>query len=317
MLRSAGRLRSVDRGSRHSWPVSQLERLCTGARWSEGPVWMHEDDSVLWSDIPNDRMLRWSARDGMRCGSERVGVHQRSRARPRRLAAALQPRLARGVPHGARRQRAAHRRRPLAGQATQRAERHRRQVRWHALVHRPAVRVDHSRGRSRRRVGDRRLLRVPLRSRKRCARSRSPTCRSSRTGSRSRPTSARLYVSDTSAALGREATGKHCIWAFDVVDGRRLANGRKFATSRRACRTGSASTRRAGSTRAPRTACRCSTPDGALLGRIAVPEKVGNVTFGGAAARHALHRRVDVAVSHPSRATRAVHAASPASVSRP
>ena len=37
-----------------------LERLCTGAIWSEGPVWIREDDSVLWSDIPNNRMLRWS-----------------------------------------------------------------------------------------------------------------------------------------------------------------------------------------------------------------------------------------------------------------
>jgi gluconolactonase len=50
----------------------QLERLCTGARWSEGPVWMAEDDSVLWSDIPNDRMLRWSAADGMRVWRERA-----------------------------------------------------------------------------------------------------------------------------------------------------------------------------------------------------------------------------------------------------
>ena len=43
-----------------------LERLCTGAAWSEGPVWMHEDNSVLWSDIPNNRMLRWQLQDGMR-----------------------------------------------------------------------------------------------------------------------------------------------------------------------------------------------------------------------------------------------------------
>ncbi|MCL4760785.1 MAG: SMP-30/gluconolactonase/LRE family protein, partial [Burkholderiales bacterium] len=46
-------------------PGSHLERLCGGAVWSEGPVWMHEDDSVLWSDIPNNRMLRWNAGDGM------------------------------------------------------------------------------------------------------------------------------------------------------------------------------------------------------------------------------------------------------------
>jgi gluconolactonase len=41
------------------------ERLCTGAAWSEGPVWMREDDALLWSDIPNNRILRWHARDGM------------------------------------------------------------------------------------------------------------------------------------------------------------------------------------------------------------------------------------------------------------
>jgi gluconolactonase len=42
-----------------------LERLCTGAIWGEGPVWISEDSSVLWSDIPNNRMLRWSLSDGM------------------------------------------------------------------------------------------------------------------------------------------------------------------------------------------------------------------------------------------------------------
>jgi gluconolactonase len=42
-----------------------VERLCTGAVWSEGPVWMREDQSLLWSDIPNNRMLRWHADSGM------------------------------------------------------------------------------------------------------------------------------------------------------------------------------------------------------------------------------------------------------------
>lgn len=51
---------------------AQLERLCTGAIWSEGPVWLREDDAVLWSDIPNNRMLRWSAADGMTVWRENV-----------------------------------------------------------------------------------------------------------------------------------------------------------------------------------------------------------------------------------------------------
>ena len=43
---------------------AKLEKHFTGTRWSEGPVYIPEDDSVLWSDIPNDRMMRWSASDG-------------------------------------------------------------------------------------------------------------------------------------------------------------------------------------------------------------------------------------------------------------
>ena len=40
-------------------PGAVLHRLATGAIWSEGPVWLPQDGSVLWSDIPNDRVLRW------------------------------------------------------------------------------------------------------------------------------------------------------------------------------------------------------------------------------------------------------------------
>jgi gluconolactonase len=38
---------------------SSVERLYTGARWSEGPVWIGDARCVLWSDIPNNRILRW------------------------------------------------------------------------------------------------------------------------------------------------------------------------------------------------------------------------------------------------------------------
>src|SRR5215472_2125494 len=36
-----------------------LERLYTGARWAEGPVWFGDGRFLLFSDIPNNRMLRW------------------------------------------------------------------------------------------------------------------------------------------------------------------------------------------------------------------------------------------------------------------
>ena len=36
-----------------------VERLYTGARWAEGPVWFGDFRSLVFSDIPNNRMLRY------------------------------------------------------------------------------------------------------------------------------------------------------------------------------------------------------------------------------------------------------------------
>jgi len=36
-----------------------VERLYTGARWAEGPVWFGDGRYLLFSDIPNNRILRW------------------------------------------------------------------------------------------------------------------------------------------------------------------------------------------------------------------------------------------------------------------
>ena len=41
-----------------------VERIFTGARWCEGPVWMGDWRSLLWSDIPNNRILRWDEATG-------------------------------------------------------------------------------------------------------------------------------------------------------------------------------------------------------------------------------------------------------------
>jgi gluconolactonase len=41
-----------------------VERLATGMRWSEGPVWMGDARCLLWSDIPNKRIVRWDEETG-------------------------------------------------------------------------------------------------------------------------------------------------------------------------------------------------------------------------------------------------------------
>lgn len=42
----------------------RVERLWTGARWCEGPAWFAPGRYLLWSDIPNNRMLRWDETNG-------------------------------------------------------------------------------------------------------------------------------------------------------------------------------------------------------------------------------------------------------------
>lgn len=41
-----------------------VERLWTGARWAEGPVYFGDGRFLLFSDIPNNRILRWNEDDG-------------------------------------------------------------------------------------------------------------------------------------------------------------------------------------------------------------------------------------------------------------
>lgn len=43
---------------------ARVERLWTGARWTEGPAWFAAGRYLVWSDIPNNRMMRWDDTDG-------------------------------------------------------------------------------------------------------------------------------------------------------------------------------------------------------------------------------------------------------------
>src|SRR5262245_25653912 len=45
-------------------PNTPIQRLWTGALWSEGPAWSSQGRYLVWSDIPNNRQLRWLEDDG-------------------------------------------------------------------------------------------------------------------------------------------------------------------------------------------------------------------------------------------------------------
>src|SRR5947209_2222078 len=41
-----------------------IERLSTGMLWAEGPAWNGVGRYLMWSDIPNNRQMRWLEEDG-------------------------------------------------------------------------------------------------------------------------------------------------------------------------------------------------------------------------------------------------------------
>jgi gluconolactonase len=119
------------------------------------------------------------------------------------------------------------------------------------------------------------------------------------------PDERRLYVSDTSAALGREATGNHCIFAFDVVDDRRIVDGRRFADVSPGVPDGFRVDEQGWIYTSSEDSVQVFHPDGTLLGKIPVPEKVGNVTFGGAQ-RNILYVAASTSLYRIALATRGV-----------
>jgi gluconolactonase len=43
---------------------AKVEKIASGFRWAEGPVWFGDGRYLLWSDIPNNRIMRWDEETG-------------------------------------------------------------------------------------------------------------------------------------------------------------------------------------------------------------------------------------------------------------
>ena len=62
---------------------ARLETLGGQCRWLEGPVWFADHECLYVSDVPNDRVLRWSEAGGMSVFRQPSGFangHARDRA---------------------------------------------------------------------------------------------------------------------------------------------------------------------------------------------------------------------------------------------
>ena len=265
-------------------PGETLERLATGARWSEGPVWMHEDGSVLWSDIPNDRMLRWHPTEGCSVWRERIGfVNGHFREADGALL---------HCSHG---RRAIVRTRFHDGLAEGRDEvvvdryQGRRLNSPNDVVVKAdgsiwftdppyGIVSDHEGHKADSELGDNYVFRFDPRTN---ALDIVTDFVEEPNGLAFSPDESVLYVADTSAALRQDGSGHHHIVAFDVIGGRTLANPRVFAVVHPGLADGFRIDRRGWIFTSSADGVQVYHPDGTRLAHIPVPEKIGNLTFGG------------------------------------
>ena len=267
-------------------PGASLERLCTGAAWSEGPVWMAEDDSVLWSDIPNNRMLRWHADAGMSVWRDRVEF---TNGHVREADGSLLH-----CSHG---QRAIVRTRfganlanPVDDVVVARYQGRRLNSPNDLVVKSDGsiwfsdppygILSDHEGHRAESELGDNYVFRFDPRS---GALDIVTDFVEEPNGLAFSPDESLLYVSDTSAALRDDGGGNHHIVVFDVVDGRSLSNPRVFAVVSPGLSDGFRIDAQGWLYTSSADSVQVYHPDGTRLAKIPVPEKVGNLTFGGCA----------------------------------
>ena len=88
--------------AKYRLPLSHVERLGTGFRWGEGPIWLGDARLLLFSDVPNDRIMRWDEATGeISIFRQPSQLRQRQHARPAGPAPHLRAPGPSGHPHRA------------------------------------------------------------------------------------------------------------------------------------------------------------------------------------------------------------------------
>ena len=256
---------------------ADLEELYSGCRWAEGPVWFNDGQYLLWSDIPNQRMLRWVEGGGVSVFRNPSNfTNGNTRDREGRLVS---------CEHGSRRVT----RTEIDGSITVLADSHQGKrlnspndvvVRSDGSIwfsdpsygilsdyegykseqeqeHRNVYRLDPETGAVTALVSD--FLQP--------------------NGLAFSPDETLLYVADSGASHKQDAP-RH-IRVFDVVEGRRLENGRVFCTIDNGIPDGFRLDTDGNLWTSAGDGVHCFSPEGELLGKIKVPQTVSNLTFGG------------------------------------
>jgi gluconolactonase len=268
---------------------SPLKKLCTGATWSEGPVWMKEDESILWSDIPNNRMLRWCRKDGMSVWREKAEF---TNGHTREADGSLLH-----CSHGLRA--IVRTRFGKVGDSLNLRNSHDEivvdnfQSRQLNSPNDVVVKSDgtiwftdpqygilsnHEGYKAESELGKNYVFRFDPKSK---ALDIVSDYVSEPNGLAFSPDESILYVSDTSGATQGFEKGNHHIVSFNVLNDRSLANPKVFAVVEPGLPDGFRITKNSWLYVSSLDSVQVFHPDGTLLAKIAVPEKIGNLAFGG------------------------------------
>ncbi|SDO07691.1 SMP-30/gluconolactonase/LRE family protein [Ensifer sp. YR511] len=255
-----------------------VERLATGFRWLEGPVWFGDAQHLLFSDIPNDRMLRWTENAGVSVYRQPAGfTNGHTRDREGRLVS---------CEHGRRRVS----RTELDGRVVTLVDRFEgKQLNspndvvvksdgtiW--FTDPPyGIMSDYEGDKAESETGQDVVYRYDPDTG-----SISIVCTTAvkPNGLAFSPDERTFYLTDTGGTHQPGLPGR--IWAFDVErNGQALANNRIFATIRAGFADGFRCDEDGNVWTSAGTGVECYLPDGTLIGRIDVGEVVANVAFGG------------------------------------
>lgn len=264
-------------------PGAQLERVATGATWGEGPVWLPTLRALRWSDIPGDRILQFDAATGA------TSVHREQVEFTNGRVLSADGSVVQ-CSHGLRRLE-----RETAGPdgpvVTALAD-HWRGVRlnspndvvekrdgtlWFSDPPYGITQPDEGHP-GEREYGDCYVFRLDPRTGDLAPVVIDLFCPN---GLAFSPDETVLYVSDTAASYDLAGDGNRCIRAYDVVDGALCKNGRTFAELPDGLSDGFRVDVAGRVWSSTLDGVVVYAPDGALLGKLPVPEKVANVCFGG------------------------------------
>ena len=256
------------------------EKLYTGCRWAEGPAWFAAGRYLVWSDIPNDRMLRWDETDGSISVFRQPSMNSNGNTVDREGRLVSCEHRSRCVS-----------RTEFDGKRTVLAERYdgKRFNSPNDVVVKSDGSIwftDPSYGIDSDYEGDAALSEIGARNVYRIdSQSGRVTMVASDfvqpNGLAFSPDESLLYIADT--GLMHKADGPHHVRRFKVsADGRSISGGEVFAVCPVGLFDGFRIDVRGNLWLSAGDGVRCHASDGSLLGKILIPESVANVCFGGA-----------------------------------